>query len=65
MKMIKDNPTVTVFNGNIDQALRIFKQKINNSKTFATLKRRALYPNAAARRRAKVLMTLQRKRKGR
>lgn len=51
--MKKDSTTVAV-NGNFEQALATLRNRVAAARTMTTLRQRKLYPNRAARKRARV-----------
>lgn len=51
--MIRDNPCIIVFDGNIDAAIRQLRKRVSTSNTFKLLKRRKMNSSVQARRRDK------------
>ena len=49
----RDNPQVLVYDNDVNQALRVLRSRVENSKIFQMLKVRNLNPKASDRRRAK------------
>ena len=61
--MLKDASNGSVFNNDVDQALRVLRTRMGTARKLAILKQRALYPNRSARRRARVKYNEYKKRK--